>query len=300
MDMSPTMKETRFEDWTIRFWRRENERDPPEIERGQWDRETNQQDEDVPRVRWCVATQCEMKKCQRMVMEFNYRLNSASRWSCTMAPNKEACMRWIHMGYADIMTAESEGAYKAGKVHHLIPIMYEKMGNKHVKNYDLNFAKFHENNGELRQFSVALVKKTDLNISNFTSLYRSKSCHGSVDQPALFKNPVCSLIYKDVIPKVGNVYESAGEFFKSSCVPGVQSQVYNPNMTNPESLCGICQGESLHPMTRAPPSIFFLFSCYSGQRHRVKTWTRCVFCRIFGLSILSIFARVDERSGKLI
>ena len=138
---------------------------------------------------------------------------------------KESCMEAIRRGQADIMMAEGEEIYKGGKIYDLIPIMAEK-----------------DQSGRSKHYSIVLAKKTNTDVNSYQDMSQKKSCHSGVDIKATFKSPMCSLIKKGVVPKVGNVYECAGEFFKESCVPGVQHEMYNPNMTNPESLCKLCKG----------------------------------------------------------
>lgn len=198
----------------------------------------------VPRARWCVTNPFEMKKCERMTTEFNYMLQSRLKWSCVMKDCKEQCMEEIKRGRADIMTAEGDEIYKAGKLYDLIPIMSEKEDYSSIQDYDSKFSSFEDAYGRLKHYSIALVKKTDTDINGFKDLKDRKSCHSGVDISASFKSPMCSLINKGVVPQVGNVYESVAEFFKESCVPGVQHEEFNPNMTNPGSLCKLCQGRS--------------------------------------------------------
>ena len=195
-----------------------------------------------PYVRWCVTNPCEMEKCKRMQTEFNYMVNPRLSWSCIMKDTKEECMQRINHGVADIMTAEGEEIYKAGKKYDLIPIMSEKEDHSTIPDYDSTFSNYEDMNGRLKHYSIALVKKTNTNINRYQDMSQRKSCHSGVDDTATFKSPMCSLIHAGVVPKVGNVYESAGEFFKKSCVPGVKDWKHNPNRTNPDSLCALCKG----------------------------------------------------------
>ncbi|KAJ7337263.1 antigen p97 (melanoma associated) [Desmophyllum pertusum] len=182
------------------------------------------------------------EKCKRMTTEFNYMVNPRLHWSCVMASCKESCMEEIRHGHADIMTAEGEEIYTAGKMHDLIPIMSVMEDHRDIPDYDTKFQKYEEKDGNLKHYSIVLVKKTNRDVNNFQDMSQRKSCHSGVDTQATFKSPICSLIHEGVIPRAGNVYESAGEFFQESCVPGVQHEKYNPNMTNPESLCKLCKG----------------------------------------------------------
>ena len=249
-----------FEDWKVKT--------------GPWQKipwkETGEEMEgyDVPQVRWCVTNPCEMKKCKRMAMKFKYMVSPQMYWSCMMASCKKSCMDEIQLGHADIMTAEGEDIYIAGKVHDLIPIMFEKEEYKDIPHYATKFAGYEEQDGTLKHYSIALVKKTMTGIDSLQDLKDRKSCHSGVDATASFKSPVCSLIEKGVMQRTGNVYESAGEFFKESCLPGVQRDVYNPNMTNPESLCKLCKGMSLGMLkickAQIRPRTKFYFCYYLG------------------------------------
>ncbi|KAL9987937.1 hypothetical protein ACROYT_G002322 [Oculina patagonica] len=229
-----------FEDWTVKT--RPRNRKPWKMPREGMNPHRGQDGpkEDTPHVRWCVTNPCEMKKCKRMITEFNYMVSPRLRWSCVMASCKKSCMDEIRLGHADIMTAEGEDIYTAGKMHDLIPIMYEKENHQGIPDYDTKFAMYEEPDGSFKHFSIVLVKKTNRDVNSFQDMDQRKSCHPGVD--TTFKAPICSLIQKRVIPRAGNVYECAGEFFKESCVPGVQNYKYNWNMTNPESLCKLCQG----------------------------------------------------------
>lgn len=198
--------------------------------------------DDVPQVRWCVTNPCEMKKCKRMTTEFNYMVNPQMHWSCVMASCKKSCMEEIQLGNADILTAEGEDIYMAGKMYDLKPVMSAIEDHQDIPDFDTKFAKYVESDGSLKHYSIALVKKTNPDINSYQDMDQRKSCHSGMDAEASFKSPVCSLIEKSVIPRAGNVFECAGEFFKESCVPGVQHEMFNPNMTNPESLCKLCKG----------------------------------------------------------
>ena len=183
--------------------------------------------DDAPSVRWCVISPCELEKCKRMATEFNYMVNPHLHWSCIMEKSKEACMEDIKTGQADVMMAEGDEIYKASRMYDgLIPIMTEKYRDTYQKHY-----------------SIVLARKDNSDINSFLDMAQKKSCHYGMDTMASFKTPMCSLIHDGVVPKVGNVFDSAGEFFKESCVPGVQHANYNSNMTNPDSLCRLCKGK---------------------------------------------------------
>lgn len=186
-----------------------------------------------------------MKKCKRMTTELNYMVSPRLDWTCVMKDTNEACMEAVRLGNADIITAEGEEVYKAGRMYDLSPFMYEKEDHSTIPDYKSKFQKYEEPDGRLKHYSIALVKKTNTDVNSFYDLSQRKSCHSGMDTQAAFKSPVCSLIQKGVIPMVGNMYECAGEFFKESCVPGVLHDKYNPNMTNPESLCKLCKGTFL-------------------------------------------------------
>lgn len=176
-------------------------------------------------VRWCVTDPCELEKCKRMATEFNYMVSPRLHWSCVMEKSKEGCMQEIKNGGADVMMAEGDEIYKASKIYGLMPIMAEKFKGPYQNHY-----------------SIALVKNSTDEIKSFNDMANKKSCHSGMDTMASFKTPMCSLIHKKIVPKAGNVFESAAEFFKESCVPGVLHVNFNPNMTTPDSLCKLCKG----------------------------------------------------------
>lgn len=218
--------------------------------------DTHRSTEKILRVRWCVTSPREMKKCQRMTTEFNYVVSPHMQWSCVLKECKETCMEEIQNGHADIMTAEGDEIYKAGKMYDMIPIMAEIEDHSSIPGYESRFADYEDADGHQKHYSIVLVKKTNLEITSYEDMSQRKSCHSGVDFKAAFKTPMCSLINAGVVPKVGNVYESAGEFFKESCVPGVQHTMYNRNMTNPESLCKLCKGQCEKLIIKS-----FLFKC---------------------------------------
>lgn len=219
-------------------------------------RDTHRSVEKIPRVRWCVTCPNEMKKCQRMTTELNYAVSHHMHWSCVLKESKEACMEEIRNDHADIMTAEGDEIYKAGKIYGMIPVMAEEEDHSAIPDYDSIFAEYEDADGHQKHYSIVLVKKTNLDVTSYEDMSQRKSCHSGVDFKAAFKTPMCSLIHEGIVPKVGNVYESAGEFFKESCVPGVQHAMYNPNMTNPESLCKLCKGQCQKLIIKS-----FLFKC---------------------------------------
>ncbi|XP_068723364.1 major yolk protein-like [Montipora capricornis] len=213
-----------FENWKVRQdVQREQWKEPVRVKMG---RHHHTAMDDAPSVRWCVISPCELEKCKRMATEFNYMVNPHLHWSCVMEKSKEACMEDIKTGQADVMMAEGDEIYKASRMYDgLIPIMTEKYSDTYQKHY-----------------SIVLARKDNSDINSFLDMAQKKSCHYGMDTMASFKTPMCSLIHDGVVPKVGNVFDSAGEFFKESCVPGVQHVNYNPNMTNPDSLCRLCKG----------------------------------------------------------
>ena len=91
---------------------------------------------------------------------------------------------------------------------------------------------------------MALVKKTS-SIRSFADLKDKRSCHYDITTHASFKNPICSLIHKRVIPVKGNLYESASAYFEKSCAPGakMEGSWWNRNGTMPDSMCSLCKGK---------------------------------------------------------
>ncbi|CAH1272766.1 TF [Branchiostoma lanceolatum] len=186
-------------------------------------------------VRWCVTSECELQKCERMVTEFRYNMGEPHwEWTCVLAQSTDQCMKWVDLGFADVVMTKGEDIYTGIRTHHLKPILYElpeikQLGvSKHMKSWE--------------SISLAVVPKSSP-ISTWRDLEGKTTCHASVYEPTSFKLPVCHMIHHDIIPHKGNMMDSFVHFFEKSCVPGILKSYLNYNRTIPSTLCELCGSE---------------------------------------------------------
>ncbi|KAI8491563.1 antigen p97 [Branchiostoma belcheri] len=155
-------------------------------------------------------------------------------WTCVLAKSKEQCMKWVDLGYADVVMTKGEDIYTGMRNYHLKPILYElpelkQLGvSKHMKSWE--------------SISLAVVPKSSP-ISTWRDLEGKTTCHASVYEPTSFKLPVCHMIHHNIIPHKGNMMESFVHFFEKSCVPGILKSYLNYNRTIPSTLCELCGSE---------------------------------------------------------
>lgn len=96
-----------------------------------------------------------------------------------------------------------------GTVYGLVPVVAEDYGN-------------HEEG--LKSYSVALIRSNLSEDISLKSLKGSKSCHPAAGDSVGWTAPVGLLIGQGVMQWSGcNPYQSTGEFFDQSCVPGLWS-----------------------------------------------------------------------------
>ncbi|XP_019626573.1 PREDICTED: uncharacterized protein LOC109471661 isoform X3 [Branchiostoma belcheri] len=177
-------------------------------------------------VRWCVTSDAEMEKCE-VLSRVQKQGVAFPTVQCVQADNADQCMQMIHMNQADVITLDGGDIYQAGMKYNMRPIMGEDYGN-----------------GDASYWAVAVVRKDDPEI-NMNNLRGRKSCHTGIGKTSGWNVPVGWLIQNNQI-QVDNrrsIPQTVGSFFSKSCVPGAQSPEYNPDGTNPESLCSLCVGE---------------------------------------------------------
>ncbi|NP_001161583.1 major yolk protein precursor [Saccoglossus kowalevskii] len=181
-------------------------------------------------IRWCVPSECEMKKCLRMANEWMYNVSPRKDIVCMEGTCIEHCLDWVENGYSDVIVTRENDVWRAHTVHNLKPVAYEMSEYKGPKKFE-----------NWESISIAVVPKSSP-INQWSDLENKKSCHAGVDYTSSWTAPMCSMIHKNVIPHQGNMVESAAQYFKKSCVPGVLDWNYDINGTNPETLCEICGG----------------------------------------------------------
>ncbi|KAI8511347.1 antigen p97 [Branchiostoma belcheri] len=193
-------------------------------------------------LRWCTISSQEQQKCQEMSRAFSRRLNH--RLECVQGQSSEDCMYKISNNMADVITLDGGDIYTAGSQYNLVPVMGEDYGN-----------------GDASYWAVAVVRKDNPEI-NMNNLRGRKSCHTGIGKTSGWNVPVGWLIQNNQI-QVDNrrsIPQTVGSFFSKSCVPGAQSPEYNPDGTNPESLCSLCVGEGENRCVRNTNEPYYGYS----------------------------------------
>ncbi|XP_019626596.1 PREDICTED: uncharacterized protein LOC109471661 isoform X6 [Branchiostoma belcheri] len=193
-------------------------------------------------LRWCTISSQEQQKCQEMSRAFSRRLNH--RLECVQGQSSEDCMYKISNNMADVITLDGGDIYTAGSKYNLLPVMGEDYGH-----------------GDASYWAVAVVRKDNPEI-NMNNLRGRKSCHTGIGKTSGWNLPVGWLIQNNHI-QVDNrrsIPQTVGSFFSKSCVPGAQSPEYNPDGTNPESLCSLCVGEGENRCVRNTNEPYYGYS----------------------------------------
>ncbi|XP_019626644.1 PREDICTED: uncharacterized protein LOC109471661 isoform X13 [Branchiostoma belcheri] len=194
-------------------------------------------------IRWCATSEAEMDKCEQMSKTLTER-GFVPTIKCVQADNADQCMQMIHMNQADVITLDGGDIYQSGMKYNMRPIMGEDYGN-----------------GDASYWAVAVVRKDNPEI-NMNNLRGRKSCHTGIGKTSGWNVPVGWLIQNNQI-QVDNrrsIPQTVGSFFSKSCVPGAQSPEYNPDGSNPESLCSLCVGEGENRCVRNTNEPYYGYS----------------------------------------
>uniref|UniRef100_A0A8C1XWF0 Serotransferrin n=1 Tax=Cyprinus carpio TaxID=7962 RepID=A0A8C1XWF0_CYPCA len=125
------------------------------------------------KVKWCVKSQNEMKKCQHLETK-------SSELECHLKSSVTECMTSIKTGEADAITVDGEHVYLAGLI-----------------NYDLHPI-IAENNKAVCSYAVAVVKSdTDFSIND---LKGKTSCHSCYQSPGGWNIPIGRLVAQNKLP----------------------------------------------------------------------------------------------------
>lgn len=174
----------------------------------------------LTKLRWCVTSGPEMKKCNQMKEAFE-SAKIQPLISCVTGNSAMDCAKKIVIKEADAVSLDAEKLYQATRGHELKPVVGEQ--------YDPEAGTFY--------FVVAIVRKSDES-TTISNLKMKKSCHGGYDSVAGWKVPIGYLIYNRKIPVTGcKIPQAVSNFFTQSCVPGAQGVDY------PSSLCQLCIGD---------------------------------------------------------
>lgn len=181
---------------------------------------------EVP-VKLCVDSVFAMEKCRALAQVFKSR-RIRPGLECINA-NGDSCLNIVASGKAHITTADGGDVYHAYRDHKLMPIVSERYGLL-----------------EASYFAVAVVR-TDSGINSLSDLRGKKSCHTGIGRTAGWKIPVVTLIQAGLLKAGDCDYATqVGNFFSSSCVPGAKEAKYDPQGTNPSSLCDLCIGNNVN------------------------------------------------------
>ncbi|XP_067053786.1 melanotransferrin-like [Acropora muricata] len=179
--------------------------------------------------KWCV-TEAEKTKCTDFMKSVNTTAQEASisiTTDCVEGADYDDCATKISKNEADLVTLDGGRVFEAGKSKDLVPIVSEKYGDKDVKYY-----------------AVAVVRKKNKGFY-LNSLKDKKSCHTAARRTAGWRVPIGYMLREKIIPAVAcgnksNDFLSVAEFFKESCVPGIQNYINATKITS--KLCALCQG----------------------------------------------------------
>ncbi|KAM3181454.1 hypothetical protein ACTXT7_014354 [Hymenolepis weldensis] len=175
----------------------------------------------LPTIRWCAVDPWEMEKCQRMSNAFAAK-DIKPDLTCILEETSIDCMRRTRDGFVDMMNVEAGDLYTAGSQFNLVPIVNENYG----------IGPFY--------YAVAVVRKInpDILISNWKF---TRICQSGVGRATGWIIPL-NLILQTAQVRVygGHLIYALSELVSQACIPGVQSQAFNPTGKIPLNLCELC------------------------------------------------------------
>nr|XP_054772790.1 melanotransferrin-like [Lytechinus pictus] len=178
-------------------------------------------------LRWCTTSAVETQKCRDMSAAFKGE-GWSPQISCYEEMSKGHCVDRVIAGDADVVTLDGGDLFEAG--NDVAPIV----GESYISGGE---------NPDASYFAVAVARKgTQFGMDE---LQDRKSCHTGIGKTSGWNVPVGHLIDNGHISVDNNcdIPKAVGEFFSAgSCAPGAKTDKYDPEGTNPNSLCSLCIG----------------------------------------------------------
>ena len=195
----------------------------------------------VPNARFCVVSEKEMEKCQRMKTAFHAQM-LRPQITCVKGHSTVGCMALIRDNNADLTVLDAGDIYTGGHKFNLEPIVAEQ------NNLDNTY-----------YYVVAITRQSDKN-TDLLYLKGKKSCHSGFGLAAGWVIPLSFLLSNARMRSYGcDSVRAASEFFQKSCVPGALSREFYSYDSSWDygNLCGLCHGASYRFCSRDSSEPFF-------------------------------------------
>ncbi|XP_047479636.1 transferrin-like [Penaeus chinensis] len=178
-------------------------------------------------VRLCVDSRMGRDKCLALQQVLKSR-RIRPTLECVVPTAPDDCLAMLAAGNADITAVDGGDTFRGHTEYGIYPVVAER--------YGLLDASY---------FAVAVVKANS-GITSISQLHGKKSCHTGIDKTAGWKIPVVTLLEAGLIqPGNCDFAGEIGKFFSQSCAPGAKDSNYDPQGTNPDSLCDLCIGNDV-------------------------------------------------------
>ncbi|CAG2158032.1 unnamed protein product [Oppiella nova] len=195
----------------------------------------------VPNARFCVVSDKELEKCQRMKTAFHAQMLKPEL-SCLKGHSTVGCMALIRDGNADLTVLDAGDIYTGGHKFNLEPIVSEQ-----------------NNLNDTYYYVVAITRQSDKN-TDLLYLKGKKSCHTGFGLAAGWVVPLSFLLSNSRMRPYGcDSVRAASEFFQKSCIPGALSREYYSldSTWDYGNLCDLCHGASYRFCSRDSSEPFF-------------------------------------------
>jgi ABC-type phosphate/phosphonate transport system substrate-binding protein len=195
----------------------------------------------VPNARFCVVSEKEVEKCNKMKTAFHSQMLKPEI-TCVKGHSAIGCMALIRDGSADLTVLDAGDIYTGGHKFNLEPIVAEQ-----------------NNLDDTYYYVVAIAKQSDKN-TDLLYLKGKKSCHTGFGTAAGWVVPLSFLISNVRMRSYGcDSVRAASEFFQKSCVPGALSREFYSfdNTWDYGNLCDLCHGASYRFCSRDSSEPFF-------------------------------------------